>query len=233
MADRTTYPSIPARIWWDLRRRAQTSPPTKVDPDYLQSVLGVQEGHATNLISPLTAVGLIDDAGKLTPLGENWRHDDTYSESCNQILESVYPQALRDAFPPPKPDRSGVEKWFARNAHVGSAAAQKMATTYLFIAAADPAGGAAQPRPEGAARKPQATKRTGAAPRERSRGQTGQDAGQAAAAAGAAASAPNAGRSEAPSIHVDVQVHISPDASADQIDAIFASMSKHLYPERG
>ena len=32
-----------------------------------------------------------------------------------------------------------------------------------------------------------------------------------------------------PSLHVDIQVHISPDATTDQIDQIFASMAKHLY----
>lgn len=31
-----------------------------------------------------------------------------------------------------------------------------------------------------------------------------------------------------PSIHIDVQVHISPETSAEQIDRIFASMAKHL-----
>lgn len=35
----------------------------------------------------------------------------------------------------------------------------------------------------------------------------------------------------APEIHIDVQVHISPDCSADQIDQIFQSMAKHLYHE--
>ena len=32
-----------------------------------------------------------------------------------------------------------------------------------------------------------------------------------------------------PALHIDVQIHISPEASANQIDQIFASMSKHLY----
>lgn len=32
-----------------------------------------------------------------------------------------------------------------------------------------------------------------------------------------------------PSLHIDLQVHISPEASIEQIDAIFASISKHLY----
>jgi hypothetical protein len=32
-----------------------------------------------------------------------------------------------------------------------------------------------------------------------------------------------------PSLHVDIQIHISSDASTAQIDAIFSSMAKHLY----
>jgi hypothetical protein len=32
-----------------------------------------------------------------------------------------------------------------------------------------------------------------------------------------------------PSVHIDFQIHISPEASPDQIDQIFASMKRHLY----
>jgi hypothetical protein len=32
-----------------------------------------------------------------------------------------------------------------------------------------------------------------------------------------------------PSLHIDIQVHISPEASLDQIDKIFESMARHLY----
>lgn len=32
-----------------------------------------------------------------------------------------------------------------------------------------------------------------------------------------------------PSVHIDIQVHISSDASPEQIDKIFESMAKHLY----
>lgn len=35
-----------------------------------------------------------------------------------------------------------------------------------------------------------------------------------------------------PSIHIDIQIHIDANASADQIDQIFLSMSKHLYGKR-
>lgn len=32
-----------------------------------------------------------------------------------------------------------------------------------------------------------------------------------------------------PKVHIDIQIHISPESSADQIDNIFKSMAKHLY----
>ncbi len=34
---------------------------------------------------------------------------------------------------------------------------------------------------------------------------------------------------QGPTVHMDFQIHISPEAGVEQIDAIFASMAKHLY----
>ena len=38
-----------------------------------------------------------------------------------------------------------------------------------------------------------------------------------------------AGEAKRPALHIDIQVHIDPTSSAEQIDQIFASMAKHLY----
>ena len=35
-----------------------------------------------------------------------------------------------------------------------------------------------------------------------------------------------------PSVHIDLQIHISPEADSKQIDQIFASMRRHLYGNR-
>lgn len=32
-----------------------------------------------------------------------------------------------------------------------------------------------------------------------------------------------------PAVHIDIQIHISPDSSSQQIEKIFESMAKHLY----
>jgi hypothetical protein len=41
--------------------------------------------------------------------------------------------------------------------------------------------------------------------------------------------APSVQGRNGPSVHIDVQIHISPEANADQIEQIFKSMAKHLY----
>ena len=76
---RRTFPSIPGQNWFDLRRRFQQAVPGQVDADYLQSVLGIGEGHAKNLIPQLRAVGLINDGGQPTDLAMDWRDDGQYA----------------------------------------------------------------------------------------------------------------------------------------------------------
>lgn len=34
-----------------------------------------------------------------------------------------------------------------------------------------------------------------------------------------------------PSVHIDLQIHISPEATADQIEQVFAAIAKHLYSQ--
>lgn len=36
-----------------------------------------------------------------------------------------------------------------------------------------------------------------------------------------------------PSVHIDIQIHISPESTAEQIDKIFEGMAKHLYGRKG
>ena len=129
------------------RARFKKSPPRTVDPDYLQSVLGLGSAKAAaNLIPPLKVIGLIDDNGALTDLANDWRSDEHYSDACGKTLSAVYPDRLRSAFPPPDPDVAGVTAWFARNAGVGEAAAQQMARFYRLVSEADIDGEEAKPK---------------------------------------------------------------------------------------
>ena len=142
MADvtRRSYPSISAKDWWGLRGRVRQSIPETLDADFLRTALGVGEKHAENMIRQLLGVGLIDQSGAPTELANQWRDDAGYPVACRRILQQIYPHALLDASPPPRPNPAVVKEWFATNTNAGRIAAARMASFYAVVAAADPGG---------------------------------------------------------------------------------------------
>lgn len=221
MAERTSYPSIPERNWWDLRRRFLSSPPKEVSAAYLSDVLGIQEKAAANLVPSLRAIGLIDEKGRPTERAAKWRDDEQYAEATGEIIAEVYPQRLLDVAPPGSPDLVTVQRWFLRETGTGKARANMLAAFYRLLAAGDPSAGdegarRAADRPATSQRQPvrAAQKRTGngaAAPRD-----TGDNRGEAQKAL-------------LPSLSVAVQVYIDKDMTPEQVDHVFASMARHLY----
>lgn len=208
-----TYPVIPAKHWWTLRKRFQQSIPTTVTPGFLATTLGMKEQSAkANIIPSLVMMGIIDQEGKPTERATRWRDDVNYPEVCREMRSELYPQELLDAMPGPSVDRPAVERWFASRTGVGQTAAKRFALVYeLLTTAAIPERREAPTRP---------TKRK--SPRKREA-----ESGIPVESAAAEAVVPLFSGT-VPSIHIDIQIHISPDAKPDQIDQIFASMAKHL-----
>jgi hypothetical protein len=229
---RRAYPNIPETNWWALRRQFQRTMPREVDASYLATVLGIGEAAAGNLTGPLRTIGLIDDDGRPTDRALAWREDDQYRQVTTDMLEAVYPPNLLDAAPPPTPDRSAVVRWFSRTTGAGQAFTERIARFYLLLAAGDPAG-ADQPAGERAPRTgqpPVAHQPRG--PRATGRAATGGGTTGAPTPREQPSPTPAPRPSQQPSVHIDVQVHIDPAATAEQIDQIFASMARHLY-DRG
>ncbi len=226
--EKITYPSIPAKQWWVLRSKFRQSIPPSVTPGYLAAALGMTEASAkANVLPALVAFKIIDQDGKPTERAKQWRDDEQYAGVCEQIRQEIYPSELVHALPPPSPNRESVERWIANKTGVGQVAARKLALTYLLLCEANP-----QAKPDASAVMPTRTLKRSTKPRPTppkpidtanevmSVGTTGT---QVATQPRIALSQPE------PSLHIDIQIHISPDASSDQIDQIFASMAKHLY----
>lgn len=229
------YPKIPRANWFLLRDKFKQRTPERVSPSYVATALSMGEASASaNIIPPLRAFGLIDDAGKPSDRAYDWRDDTKYAEVCKQIVESTYPQELRDLFHDASASTKDVENWFARNARVGQSAARAYSATYLMLLEADltkakeqngskpkAANASGKPAkaspPAKAAKAAPAPAAAPAAPPETAKpatGHEGEDSG--------------ARRGFSPKLHVDIQIHISPDSSPEQIDKIFESMAKHL-----
>lgn len=214
-----TYPQMPVTRWWELRERFKKTIPATVTPSYVASALDMSERSASaNILPTLRVTKIIDGDGKPTDRAVKWRDDGQYKHVCDAIRKEVYPKELLDLAPDEEAaDREEVQRWFANTTGVGHAGANKMASLYMALLQAEPgkAPGAAAAKPKAGDKRP----REEAAARERTGGRRQAEAGR---------------RREVevqrgpPSIHLNVQVHISPDMTAEQIDQVFESMARHL-----
>jgi hypothetical protein len=223
------YPKIPMNNWFLLRERFKQRTPEKVTPSYIATALGMGEASASaNIIPPLKAFGLIDEVGKPTDLAYDWRDDKKYSAVCRSIVEATYPRELTDLFPDSSADLKDVANWFARDAKVGESAARAYSATYVMLLEAD------LDRAKEKAVKPKATDTAGKAKKPRSsRPVPSAPSDTPTREVLAPASVEHERETKevrgfSPKLHVDIQIHISPDSSPEQIDKIFESMAKHL-----
>ena len=219
MADeeKKSYPMLPIAHWWTLRKKFKQSIPGVVTEGYLVSVLSMEANSArANVLPYLKMLGIIEADGKTTDRAKQWRDDGRYASVCNEILKEVYPQELLDAVTEAT-QRDQAESWFAHDTGAGEAAVGRMAVLYLLLLEAD-----ASKAPGEKVERVRPERKAVPAPRLVPR-----------PAAPAAASTPaSSGLPPVPQltgININLEIHISSDATPDQIDAIFASMAKHIY----
>ena len=195
--------------------------PKEVNASYLKSLLNLSSDQsARNIVNALVRIGIIDDSGKPTSAAGDWRSDDNYQAFCAQTVSSLYPQALLDLFPPSDLDISRIKKWFKDNGGLGESAGQQCASTFALLRSGTIEADVEAPAPKKDRPKAQQKNKTA----------TEATPAQPAVAVSRAVEAPQTSSVHTtPTLHIDLQIHISPDASAVQIDSIFASMAKHLY----
>lgn len=213
----TTFPLLPVTHWWALRRKFKQSIPGTVTTNYLASVLNMQIRSAqTNVLPYLQDVGIIDEEGKTLDRARQWRDDTQYPEVCEEMRKTVYPSELLDAVANPLEDRAAVERWFGNHTGAGLVAVKKMAAFYVLLSEADPS------------KEPEERKRAKAESKKKTK--------KTAPAATVSTKTPplpkpeqNTSLPASPGIYINLQVHVSSDATPDQIDKMFESMAKHIY----
>jgi len=216
-------PNIPVSHWLSLRSQFKKSIPGTITTNYLASVLVMTEISARNNIVPtLRILGLIDSEGKINQdMAKKFRDDETYPDLCRSIIKTTYPQELQDAFPDKNSNRDRVKSWFMNYSGQGDSGASKMAAFYLALVAADlttvngtptkPGNGKKEARPKPIVQKKDSTQ------------------------AGKSEHSHNSGGSlrepanHGPQLNINIQIHISSDASADQIQSISENMAKYVY----
>ena len=225
-----SYPRIPESNWWKIRDQFKKTMPAAVTTPYLRSLLSLNsEKAASNLLGPLRRLGLIDEEYKPNDRANNWRNDAEYAEVCKDMLAEVYPQELRDLYSGQNLDRQAVADWFSHNARLGEGAASATAQMYVLLNEGVPRSSEAQTK-KGEV-KPKAAKKTAASKSEQAAPKTVQAPANDSKVSGGEKhkTQDSAKVQHSPTVHMDFQIHISPEAGAEQIDAIFAAMAKHLY----
>lgn len=153
-------------------------------------------------------IGLIDASGTPTPDWKNYR-----GSKHGQVLANAIRQGYTDLFAvyPDANIRSDdeIEHVISTSSNAGKQAITKTVRTFKNLCAEGDFTAAGEVIPPML---------------------PGVGAAQGVTEAGALPSASS--RSDTLSLHIDIQVHISPDSTPEQIDKIFESMSKHLYKQK-
>lgn len=212
--NKPAFPMLPAKHWWLLRRRFKQSIPGTVTDNYLSTVLEMEVKSArANVLPYLVSMGIIDEDGKTLDRAKHWRDDLEYPKVCDEILEDVYPRELLDTFQGQEIKPEAITRWFSNHTGAGDSAVRRMVGTFTLLLKKDPLA-----EPE---RKPSNTEKM-IAPKKKV---TTLPKPATQETKTTTTKTENVG----PSLNINVQVHISSDATPDQIDQIFQSMAKHIY----
>ena len=227
MADKQIYPMISEKSWWQLRNQFKKTIPSTVNVSYLKSLLSLNSDQsARNILAPLRQMGLIDSDGKPQPRATDWRSDAKYPDVCSAIISEIYPQELLDLFPDAEVDTATAKSWFMDTCSLGDNAAGKITSTFFMLKSCQIKADVDVSRTGASPKKVKTNK-----PQKSAQADNGTNPVSVPLMPAADVNTPIIPTVTAPnpSVHIDLQIHISPDASPEQIDSIFASMAKHLY----
>ncbi|WP_315778529.1 MULTISPECIES: DUF5343 domain-containing protein [unclassified Bradyrhizobium] len=194
----------------DLLHKARTTgTPAKLTAAHLKT-LGFTSSNDVGMIGVFKFIGLVDQSGIPTPLWTEFRGKDHRKVLAKAIrqgyaeLFTVYPDAHARSV-------SDLTHVFSTSTTGGEAVVKQTVQTFKSLI-------------------------------EEADFNSSPDASTTALSAGtlhlpaAPSGAPNLSTSAlgqgAPEVHIDIQIHISPESSAEQIEKIFESMAKHLYGKR-
>ena len=204
-----TYTTVPGKLKPLFAKLREVGVPPKATVQWLKS-LGFTSSNDASILGVLKAIGFVDATGVPTPTWSSYRGAHSKKVLGDAIREgyaelfAVYPDA-------PQRSQTDLEHVFSTSSTGGRQVISKLVSTFKSLA-------------ELAEFTPVS-----------SRTDLHMASEPLHVPVATSPVRPVGGRSlhsDGPSVHIDIQVHISPESTAEQIDQIFSSMAKHLYGER-
>jgi hypothetical protein len=207
--DMFVYTLVPGKIKALLAKiREVTVPTKKITIKWLESV-GFTSTNDRTLLPVLSFLGFIDASNVPAATWKEYRGPEPGKVLARAIKESY--SELYDTYPDAHArDLKDVEAIVKSKTTVGQDLVSRMTNTFKSLCAEADFSGLEEETPK---QKP-------LAPDPHAKGPDHDKPG-----------AP-AGKGSFPSLHIDIQVHITPDTSPDQIDKIFESIARHLPPSK-
>ncbi len=182
--------------------------PVKVDEDFFSSI-GFSNPNDLAVVKVLRFLNFVDKADQPTPVWRSYRNP----EEAKLVMANAIRTAYSDLFAQhPNANvvtNSELSTYFAANTNSGPDVVRKTVSTFITLCeyadfGSESDSGLFESNSNGAETRLE-----------------GQNNGNGIK--------PPALPDQQPALHIDIQIHISPSADADQIDNIFRSMAKHLY----
>jgi len=187
---------------------------------------------AKKIFNYLVTLGLVTEDFAATDRLRQWRMNDSYAEACQAMIDDVYPQDLKDAAPGPKVDREIAKRWFMKT-DLGEAQASQCAAMYALISDADLSklSSSRVAKTKTVRTQNGKPKQAQSGPELKRDSAIQKDAGDnESITAPSKVELPKSNLSiGGPTVHLNLEIHISPDLSLEQIEKVFESMGKHVF----
>lgn len=201
-----TYTTVPGKLKPLLEKIRQVGVPSKVGVQWLKTI-GFTSSNDASLLGILKAIGLTDPSNVPTPTWSQFRGTH-HRKILGEAIRSGYSELFAVYTDAWQRSNTELEHVFSTSSSAGKQVITKTVATFKALCeCAEFVEATTLSMPSGPVHAPVA-------------------AMPSLVSQNGPVTNPN------PSVHIDIQIHISPEASGDQIDQIFKSMAKHLYGPR-
>ncbi len=182
--------------------------PVKVDEKFLSSI-GFSSPNDLAVVKVLRFLDFVDKVDQPTQVWRSYRNPEVAKSVMANAIRTAYADLFAQHPNANVTNNSELSTYFAANTNSGPDVVRKTVSTFITLCEyADfgsvSASGVSESNPNGAETRLEAQNNDNGIK-------------------------PPALPDQQPALHIDIQIHISPSADADQIDNIFRSMAKHLY----